>query len=105
MEDRIKSLDFYNNKEMFKKHLGEKSYYLSLKKALIKAYPQKIIAKGATHFICKKRALEYFEKNSWMNKKYPSLKAWIEGNNGDRAGLSYPIGKEMHLQKLYLLLL
>lgn len=51
-------------------------------------YPEIVLAKGMSHFVCKDRAFDCLNRNKKYTQKYPWLENWIEDvKNGDRTKL------------------
>ncbi|MGH4121717.1 MAG: ATP-dependent DNA helicase [Clostridium sp.] len=56
--------------------------------SIISIYPEVILAKGMSHFICLDRAFDYLNYNTKISKIYPWLEGWlVNTNNGDRTTL------------------
>ena len=59
---------------------------------ILRVYPDVVLAKGMSHFICIKRALEYVNHNMKVKEAYPWLMAWLEDReNGDRTNLPHKL--------------
>lgn len=55
---------------------------------VLNIYPEIVLAKGMSHFVCNDRAFRYLNRNEKCIKFYPWLKNWIEDiDNGDRTKL------------------
>jgi ATP-dependent DNA helicase DinG len=55
---------------------------------MLNIYPEIVLAKGMSHFVCNERAFSYLNYNKKFIKEYPWLENWIEDiENGDRTKL------------------
>lgn len=55
---------------------------------ILNIYPEVVLAKGMSHFVCNDRAFNYLNHNKKCAEQYPWLKKWVEQiENGDRTKL------------------